>query len=506
MKWTFAAVGGGLIAAQFLGAPAQAAMTVSADPTQNVSCAGGVCSATANGAVLNFKTLKSMLAHGDVTLVPGEQAQDIVFASTVRWASSRTLTLDAFRGVEIDRPMQATGEGGLTVTVNDGGQGGRLTFGMMGSASFMSLSSPLTINGQVYTLVPDIATLASSVSSNALGHYALAAAYNAHPDGVYTSSPVTVPLGGVFEGLGNGIDGLQIDTASVGSSAGLFSSNLVGGLIENVRLTHLSIYAGSSNGLVSNVGGVVGLNAGTVRSAYVAGPVRGWAATASGAIAGENTGTIDNSRSASNVSGNIAGGIAGENTGTIQDCMATKGVRAIINAGTPFAGGIVGANLLGTITNSFATGPVAGIALSTVGGAVGNNTGTISYVYALGSVAGNNSSMAGGLVGSNVGSITQSYAAGQVTAGSLATIGGFVGTDLTILPGISSSYWDTTTSGISSTHGAGNKTNDAGITGLTDAQLKSGMPSGFSNQFWNQNGSTNGSLPYLIQLQELPPT
>jgi hypothetical protein len=505
MKWTFAAFCGGLIAAQLV-VPVQASMTVSADPTQNVSCSSGTCSATASSAVLNFKTLRSMLAHGDVTLVPGQQAQDIVFAETMRWASSHTLALDAWRGVEIDRPMQATGEGGLTVTLNDGGQGGRFTFGMAGSVNFLSLSSPLTINSQPYTLVPDVQTLASDVLLNPLGHFALAGTYNAHPDGVYAASPVITPLVGAFEGLGNRIDGLQINAQGVGSSAGLFSSTLLGATIENVRLTHLSIYAGSNSGLVSNVGGVVGLNNGVVRSVYVAGAVRGWNATFSGALVGLNAGTIDNSRSSAAVSGNIAGGIAGENTGTIEYSMSTKSVRAIINVGTPLAGGIAGANLLGTITNSFASGAVSGIALSTVGGAVGNNTGTISYVYALGSVAGNNGSASGGFVGSNIGTITQSYATGQVTGGALATIGGFVGTDLTIIPGISSSYFDTTTSGLSGLNGAGNKLSDSGITGLTDTQLKSGVPSGFSNQFWNQNGAMNNGLPYLIQLLELPPT
>jgi hypothetical protein len=499
-----AALGGSLIAAQLI-SPARAAMVVSADDTQNVSCASGVCSATAANAVFNFKALRKLLASGDVRLVPGEQAQDLVFTAPLRWASAHTLALDAFRGIEIDRPVQVLGEGGVSVTINDGGQGGRFTFAWDGFVSFLSLSSPLTVYGQAFTLVPDIQTLASDVSATPSGHYALANSYNAHPDGLYASSPVSTPLSGAFEGLGNRIDGLQINTASVGSSAGLFSSDLPGATIENVRLTHLSIYAGSNNGVVSNVGGVVGLNAGTVRSSMVAGPVRGWNATFSGGIAGENTGMIDNSRVAGAVSGNIAGGIAGENTGTIQDCYTTGSARAIMNVGTPLAGGLVGANLLGTLTTSFTTDAVSGIALSMVGGAAGNNTGSIANIYALGSVAGSTLSDAGGLAGSNIGTISQSYAAGQVTGGSLATVGGLVGTDLTILPQISSSYWDMTTSGIGASHGAGNKSNDGGITGLTDAQLKSGVPSGFSNLVWSQNGAVNNAMPYLIALLTLPP-
>jgi hypothetical protein len=60
-------------------------------------------------------------------------------------------------------------------------------------------------------------------------------------------------------------------------------------------------------------------------------------------------------------------------------------------------------------------------------------------------------------------------------------------------------YWDTDTSGVADpSRGAGNVSNEPGITGLSDAQLKSGLPSGFDPSIWAQSPSINGGFPYLI--------
>ena len=71
-------------------------------------------------------------------------------------------------------------------------------------------------------------------------------------------------------------------------------------------------------------------------------------------------------------------------------------------------GGLVGYNLAGMISNSYATGPIVG----------GSN------------------SFAGGLVGANLSNessnpkITNSYSTGSVTGGSGVTLGGLIGEDL----------------------------------------------------------------------------
>ena len=51
--------------------------------------------------------------------------------------------------------------------------------------------------------------------------------------------------------------------------------------------------------------------------------------------------------------------------------------------------------------------------------------------------------------------------------------------------------------------GAGTPADDPGITGLTTAQLQSGLPAGFSRSIWGQNPDINGGLPYLLNN---PPT
>lgn len=45
--------------------------------------------------------------------------------------------------------------------------------------------------------------------------------------------------------------------------------------------------------------------------------------------------------------------------------------------------------------------------------------------------------------------------------------------------------------------GAGDAPNDPGITGIGDAQLKSGLPDGFDPAVWAESASTNGGYPYL---------
>jgi hypothetical protein len=46
--------------------------------------------------------------------------------------------------------------------------------------------------------------------------------------------------------------------------------------------------------------------------------------------------------------------------------------------------------------------------------------------------------------------------------------------------------------------GAGNIPNDPGITGVTDAQLKSGLPEGFDPKIWGSDPKINNGYPYLL--------
>jgi hypothetical protein len=445
---------------------------------------------------MNAKSLMNMLRKADVALVAGNTANNLVIDAPVHWASAHTLSLSAGRDITINRPVQVTGEGGL---IMQGGAGGFLNFGWNGNVNFMSLSSHLSIAGHDYTLVSSLPSLVAAANGAPDGYFALANPYNAAADGLYTSSPMTVTLLGAIEGLGNKIDGLQMNNQGVGDVTGLINVVGLSGLVDNVQLTHVSYRAGNMQGVIANVGGIAGSNLGTIRNAVVQGSVQGWNATLAGGIAGANAGNIVGSRTTGAVSGENAGGIVGQNTGTVSECFSTSKVRSVGSGAGLMAGGIAGSNLLGTIGSVYATGNVSGVRGATLGGVIGNNTGNLSNAYAKGTITGGALSTAGGLAGSNVGTISQSYSTGAITTGSLGTFGGFLGTDLSLV-GMSSNYWDTTTSGITSP-GVGNKLlGEAGITGLSDSELKSALPSGFSTTVWGQNGSINGGLPYLLAL------
>ena len=240
---------------------------------------------------------------------------------------------------------------------------------------------------------------------------------------------------------------------ATGSVSG--ESLYVGGLVclNSSRGTITNSYAtGSVSGESFFVGGLVGLNSrGTITNSYATGSVSGTFNDVGGLV-GSNSGGITNSYATGSVSGTnfYIGGLVGSNSGGITNSYATGSV----SGKSFYVGGLVGSNS-GGITNSYATGSVSGT-INDVGGLVGlnNSRGTITNSYATGSVSG--SSNIGGLVGSNSGGITNSYATGSV-AGSGNDVGGLVG--LNSSRGTStSSYWDSDTSGITTSAGGTSKT------------------------------------------------
>ena len=210
-----------------------------------------------------------------------------------------------------------------------------------------------------------------------------------------------------FHGNGHTISNLYVDRAST-NDVGLFSWISSSGVVRNIGLTAVQVQGDD------NVGGLVGQNAGTVTLANVEGSV-----TASG-------------------SSGILGGLVGDNSGTITTSYAAASVTG------QTSGGLVGRNAAGTITASYATGTVTGgseHAFPRVGGLSGVNQG---------------------------GFIESSYAVGPVStsrdlgADPLRT-GGLIGTvvwdpDTNSIGNVTNSYWDTTTSGQSSSYGGTGKT------------------------------------------------
>src|SRR5207302_94838 len=155
---------------------------ISTDSTSNMACSAGVCSPTANKAILNVNDLETLLASGDTTVETtgsGVQAKDIRVATSFSWSTTSTLTLDAYDSIAIDRAVAVAGTGGLALLTNDGGAGGALAFASKGSVSFANLTSQLTINDTGYSLVNSIGALANAIAANPSGAYALANSYDA---------------------------------------------------------------------------------------------------------------------------------------------------------------------------------------------------------------------------------------------------------------------------------------------------------------------------------------
>ena len=77
--------------------------------TQDMTCAGGVCTPTAAEAVLNAGDLEGLLGSGNVevtTTGSGVQAGSIAAAGKLTWSTANTLTLDAYTSVTIKRQIR----------------------------------------------------------------------------------------------------------------------------------------------------------------------------------------------------------------------------------------------------------------------------------------------------------------------------------------------------------------------------------------------------------------
>ena len=194
-----------------------------------------------------------------------------------------------------------------------------------------------------------------------------------------------------------------------------------------------------------------------------------------------------------------AGGIAGSNTGVITASYARGTISSNAGArGNALTGGLVGYNgLAGTVQASFAEVAVSNRnsqPSAIAGGLVGQNAGSIQASYAAGAVSVHGTTQftrAGGLVGSNGGGITASYARGRVTAaGSGSVAGGLVGRQARN-GRVTNSYWDTTTSGLSSS---------AGGTGQSSSALQT--MTGYAGIYahWNLNldGIAGGDNPWYF--------
>ena len=252
----------------------------------------------------------------------------------------------------------------------------------------------------------------------------------------------TNPFVAVFDGNSHTISNLAIrrDQTYVGlfGSTGSDAAILNLGLIDN-----LADYTGSSGGGIY-IGGLVGLQGGSITASYVTGVAAGGDGDldyVGGLVGGQSGGS---SIAASHATGAAAGGdgdfdyvggLVGWQLGAITASWAT-GAAAGGDGGSDYVGGLVGIQWNGSITASYATGAAAGGDgyADVVGGLVGiQDGGAITASYATGVAAGGDggNDVVGGLVGDQGGgsSITASYATGAAVGGDgdFDYVGGLVG-------------------------------------------------------------------------------
>ncbi len=264
------------------------------------------------------------------------------------------------------------------------------------------------------------------------------------------------PVGGIsnryaaiFDGNGHGISNLYIKRRSR-DYIGLF-----GYLDDSSSITQVKLLSVNVEGNY-NVGGVAGRNKGSISASCAQGVVRGYY---------------------------YVGGFVGRNSGTISASCAKGTVRA-----TGWStGGFVGINRPGgKIYANYATGAVNG--RFETGGLIGDNSGEIVASYATGAVDGE--SYKGGLVGGNQGKIAASYATGAVSGWSWwrSWAGGLVGGAFDSGT-VTNSYWNTDTSGQSTSRGG---------VGKSTSELRA--PTAYTGIYaaWNVNldGVAGGDNPW----------
>lgn len=194
---------------------------------------------------------------------------------------------------------------------------------------------------------------------------------------------------GVFDGAGHSI--LNMKTATNGSHQGFFRYVQEGGIVKNLRVEGSITPEGSKNQL----GGIAGVNRGTIENCSFKGFVKGL--TNVGGIAGENYGNINNCMSEGTAEGKRStGGIAGKNEGSISGCTGNVRVNTSISQEKKELEelsladitnlDLKNANDEDTVTDS---GGIAGYSTGYIGECI--NEGTIGYKhygYNVGGIAG----------------------------------------------------------------------------------------------------------------------
>jgi hypothetical protein len=305
-----------------------------------------------------------------------------------------------------------------------------------GKADLLALAAAPGDYGRCFIMTADIDLAGTTYST------ALIAPDTAPGTSDYQGTAFT----GTFNGNGHSITALTVNDGGTGNDfLGLFGQVGTGGKVKSLAMVNCSIIGSSGSGFMG------------------------------ACAASTNSGSLEDCSSTGTISGGTrVGGLVGRNSsGTLTRCWSTANASALVD----YAGGLAAVNATGsTVSQCYATGNVS--TPNCAGGLAGYNGGTIGNSYATGTVTG--TGYTGGLVGSSPGSIARTYSTGYVTGTS--NVGGLVGSGAST----TNSFWDTQTSG---------KSTSSGGTGKTTAQMQTITV--FIAAGWDFAGETaNGSNDY----------
>jgi len=337
------------------------------------------------GGDITGTTLSDNLATTDVTILNSSGAGgidgDIFVNDTVSWTSSHTLTLNAYRNIEINNTI--TGGGNLVLRADSNGTGaGTVTFAGYGAVTLTGgaasvyynpsggYASPTDYSGNfalgggatltAYMLVNNINDL-QAINNNLSGTYALGKDIDASATATWNSGRGFIPIGRTdtgdtiyampltFDGNGHTISNLFIYRPSQ-QYIGLFGGN-GSPTIRYLWLENVNVTGGfQTAGAIAHTDGITSYS-------YVTGTVHGTSMTVGGLIA-LNAGQIDNCYSTAAVtsSGSWVGGLVGANWGASAGIANSYSTGTVTGSGS-YIGGLIGGLSTGApaslVTNSF---------------------------------------------------------------------------------------------------------------------------------------------------------
>ena len=301
------------------------------------------------------------------------------------------------------------------------------------------------------------------------------------------------PYTGTFDGAGHTLT--RLTNQSEANYIGLFGAIGEGGTVKNLRLTSVAIKGNNW------VGAVAGSNSGIIENCSAAGEITGSSGEVGG-IAGVNDGIITNCSAASSVTGDrTVGGITGyQFNGTTTGCSAT----AEITGSGECVGGIIGYQIDGTTADCHSSATVKG--RYKVGGVIGqieteNKKAVLIACSSTGDVTSTSNtsySWVGGVMGaaSRNSSIIACYSTGKVTGSRFTggVAGGHSGS-------ITACYWSgENTNGVGGGESSGATKVENDITWQTAAgeMNKALAENGYSNYQWEENNGVDKETRPLI--------